>query len=386
MKTKTVIYFFALLLGINSCIMDTVMITERPGRTVLAYMVASNLGSALNNNIDDMIYAATAKNLNGGHLIVFYSLNQTAAELFEIKEGTGGVVTRHHIRDYENMSAVLPATMQQVIREVAELYPSDHYGMILASHGSSWLPGNYNNLLRAFGEESGHKMEIYELAQGLPEEIRFDFLLFDACSMASVECVYELREKTDYIIASPSETMSYGFPYKTMLSCLFTENADLQKAAENFYLFYLNDYAFPYGTISVTKTSELEALASITREIIAGAGEENTIWSAPFPDWQVLAYWRYAPTKLYDFEDVTGRLATAEQRTRLNACIKKAVTSAYATDGAYSTEGYMPIAVERFSGLAVYPLQKHLPQLNDWYTRLEWYKAVYLNEASSIKN
>jgi hypothetical protein len=374
MKTKTVIYFFALLLGVCCCSKEPDVITVRPGRTVLAYMVASNLGSSLNNNVADMIYAATAENLNNGHLIVFFSTNQNTAELFEIKEGINGAVTRQHIRDYEGMSAISPATMQQVISETIELYPSDHYGMILSSHGTAWLPARYSDL-RAFGEESNDRMEIYELAAGLPDNL-FDFLVFDACSMASVECVYELRNKAGYIVASPSEIMAYGFPFKTVLPCLFTEKADLAKAAENFLLFY-QDYVYPHGNISVVKTSELEALASITREIIAGAGEENTIWTAPFPDWQMLAYWQSAPSMLFDFEDVTGRLATEEQRTRLGDCLKNVVTSACTTEATYSTAWNTAVAINRYSGLSVYPFQAHLPKLNEWYKQLEWYKAVY---------
>ena len=50
-------------------------------------------------------------------------------------------------------------------------------------------------------------MEIDDLAKGLPDDL-FDFILFDACYMASVECTYELRNKAEYILASPTETMA----------------------------------------------------------------------------------------------------------------------------------------------------------------------------------
>ena len=74
-------------------------------------------------------------------------------------------------------------------------------------------------MLKSFGAEGGKNMEIYELAEGIPDEYHFDFLLFDVCSMGGIECVYELRDKADYIVASPAEVLVAGFPYKNILPC-----------------------------------------------------------------------------------------------------------------------------------------------------------------------
>ncbi|MDR1407284.1 MAG: hypothetical protein LBJ23_04465 [Tannerella sp.] len=364
-----------LLTGLNGCSWETRADMSAPGRTVLVYMIASNLGNALDNNIEDMMYAAGAGGLNGGTLVVFYSKNSDEAELFEIRRGAGNLASRHHIRHYDGMSAVAPATMRQVVRDVTERYPSDSYGMILSSHGTSWLPASYGNTPRSFGEENRRSMEIYELAAGLPDRL-FDFLVFDACSMASVECLYELRNKAGYIMASPSEILSYGIPYKTVLPCLFQQNADLADAAGKFHVFYKTIFDTHYGNISVVKTDELENLAQITRDIIADAGQ-NTVYTPPLPNWQVLAYWNSSPTPLYDLEDVIIRLATDAQHTRFKTCLRKAVPVFYSTNEIYCSNGPSIVSVNRFSGLSVYPLQSQLPQLNDWYKQLEWYKAVY---------
>lgn len=375
---RAIVYFLFLLLGAMGCCKEeTLPVVE--GRTVLVYMVASNLGDNLNKNIEDMIRAATAKNLNHGKLIVFYSRNKSSAELFEIKEGSGGTVTRFHIRDYENKSGVSSVTLREVIDEVVGMYPNKSYGLILSSHGTSWLPSNIGVGQRSFGEEDGMKMEIYDLAAALPDHL-FDFVIFDACSMASVECVYELRNKTDYVVASPSETLTYGFPHHLTLPYLFTEEADLENVIKNFYDFYQNEFGdsyskYPYGNISITKTSELEELAAVTREIMATAGD-RAIFSPPYPDWQVLTDLRPASTKLYDFDDVIGRIATEEQYARFTAGMEKVVTGKYATAETWSSNvGAIPVT--HFSGLSVYPRQAPLTQLNEWYKRLEWYKAVY---------
>ncbi|MDR2040910.1 MAG: hypothetical protein LBP98_01150 [Tannerella sp.] len=368
---RTIVYFLVLLLSVTGCCKEERLVE---GRTVLVYMVASNLGSFLDQNIDNMIRVATAKNLKGGKLIVFYSKNQSSAELFEKREGSGGVVARFHIKDYENKSGVSSATLREVIDEVVEMYPNKSYGLLFSSHGTSWLPSNVSVGQRSFGEENGKKMEIYDLAAALPDHL-FDFVIFDACSMAAIECAYELRNKTHYIVASPSETMTYGFPHHLTLPYLFTKEADLENVIKNFYDFYQNEFSYPYGNISITKTDGLEALAAVMREIMAEAGDK-AVFSPPYPDWQVLTNLRTASTKLYDFDDVIGRIATGEQYARFTACMEQTVTGKYTTAETYSSN-IGPIPVTHFSGLSVYPRQAPLTQLNEWYKRLEWYKAVY---------
>jgi hypothetical protein len=145
---------------------------------------------------------------------------------------------------------------------------------------------------------------------------------------------------------------------------------------KDFYEFYRDEYIQgPYGNISITKTDELEELAAVTREIMAEAGD-RAVFSPPYPDWQVLTDLRSASTRLYDFDDVIGRIATGEQYARFTFCMQKAVTGKYTTNETYSSNtGAIPVT--HFSGLSVYPHQAPLTRLNEWYRQLEWYKAVY---------
>lgn len=376
MKTKYFIYILLVILTFGSCTKEEFTV-EGPKRTVLVYVVASNLTSSINNNIDDMISVATSKNLNGGNLIVYFSKDDKSAELYEIKEGAKGIVTKHHIEDYTDRSAIDPEVMRSVIREVVADYPADSYGMIFSSHGTSWLPSNYNNMLKSFGAEAGKNMEIYELAEGIPDECHFDFLLFDVCSMGGVECVYELKDKADHIIASPAEVITDGFPYKVMLPYLFETKTNLDGVAKAFYNYYAREAGSPYGCISVTNTSELDNLATITREIISTNGGEEGVYALPLGELQTLSYLPSAPARLYDFSDFIKHLATDEQYTRFKACMDKAVTSCYSTDYIYCTKGGKT-KVNTYSGLSVYSPQERLTQLNNWYrNNTQWYKAVY---------
>ncbi|MDR0845781.1 MAG: hypothetical protein LBN71_11225 [Tannerella sp.] len=372
MKTGKFIVFFLLLLTGLSCCKDDDEDKKRPARTVLVYMVASNLGSYLQTNIDDMISVATAKNLNGGNLIVFYSRSKESSELFEIKERKDGIVVRNHIRDYDGQSAVDPATMRGVIEDVMALYPNDSYGLILSSHATAWMPSNFSAMPRSFGEENKKNMEIYELAEAIPDHV-FDFLISDACSMGAIECVYELRDKASYIVASAAETPVNGFPYKQITPCLFTDQPDLEKVTDEFYQTLKN---YSYGNIAITKTSGLVDLAHLTREIISTSNDKG-YFSDPLPDWQVLTHFLHSPTRLYDFDDVIKSIATEEQQARFSAALGIVITNKHFTENIWSGNDYDYITVTRFSGLSVYPLQTKLTELNSWYKQLEWYKAVY---------
>lgn len=371
MKVKHILFILLFAIGVTSCS------DEKKGgpakRTVLVYVVASNLGGSIQGNINDMITVANKKNLNGGNLIVFYSKNSKEAELYQIKEGKGGVVTKHFIRDYVDQSAISKEVMRSVIDEVFTEFPAESYGLIFSSHGTSWMPTDYKDL-RSFGEEENNRMEIYDLADAL-RGLSLDFITFDACSMAGIECLYELKDITTHIVASPSEILTNGYPYSAILPYFFTDVPQLDKVAEGFYNYYKN-HSNPYANISVVKTSELNALAGITREIIASAGID-AMHNLPLSGIQILSRFSAARTSLYDFEDLMSRLATDEQLVRLKACLDKAVTSKYFTERVVIQGGSL-YPVSKFSGLSIYPLQINLPQHNEWYmTNLAWAKAIY---------
>lgn len=378
MNIKNLLCALFLVISLAGCSKDDPTPQEAPVRTVLVYMIASNLGGDLTNNIDAMISVATPDNLNGGNLLVLYSKNEAETELFQIKQGDNQIVTRHHIRDYNGQSGISPSLMQDVIQDVITDFPAKSYGLVLSSHGTSWLPNGYSSMLRSFGEENGKRMEIYELAEALPDNT-FDFILFDACSMGGIECVFELKDKADYIVASPSEVLSRGFPFDEILPYMFTERANVEEMANSFYTFYKN-YSMPFANVGVTKTSELGELAAITREILQSAGMEE-IYALPLSEIQTLSNLPGSATRLYDFDDLISHLANNDQYTRFQTILNQTVVAKYTTDIIYCTQPngshgrYYP--VEQFSGLSIYPPQEKLTELNAWYKQLKWYKTVY---------
>ena len=339
-------------------------------------MIAStNLGSDIRANIRQMITVASNKALNGGNLVVYYSESKSRSYLFQIKEDKKGNIVTDTVRFYENQSAILPETMYKVIKETTELFPAESYGLVLSSHGTSWLPGNFSSL-RSFGEENGQYMEITEMNEAL-EGFHFDFMLFDACYMSGIECAYELKDKTDYLLGSPTEVLARGFPYEDFLPALFKDKADLEAVTKSFYEYYSNNDYAPYGTVSLIKTSELNELAQIVNDILKDKTEED-IYALSLSNMQILEYLTVRqPHMLYDFDDFIKYLANDEQYQRFTACMEKAVISKYATPYSYYAALYGARKIERFSGLSVFVPQSSLTKLSDWYKQLAWYKAVY---------
>lgn len=355
-----------------------------PPRTLLVYMVSSNLGGNMNNNLNQMKTQASNEALRYGNLIVFYSSvnadKSVSGRLYRIKEGKNGEIIEEEVKNYTNISAIDPDFMRSVVQEVMQRYPAKGYGMILSSHGTSWMPNNFNEL-RSFGEENSKRMEIYDLAEAL-QSFRFDFLSFDACSMGGVECAYELRNVADFILASPSEILVYGFPYENVLPYYFADKADIEEGlaavAEGYNAFY-QSYYHPYGNIALVKTSELGELAAVAGDIIKTAGAPQAMYDLQLSNVQVLSRFSGARTSLYDMQDLLNQLATNEQKAALQEALDAAVIRKYTTSQIIiQSSNFLTVNPEKYSGLSMYPLQENLPQHNAWYLEnLAWAQKVY---------
>ena len=366
--------FAIALLLLCACEKEELQVPSAAGRTVLVYFAADN---NLNGNVEGDI-AAMEKGLPGidmcdGNLLIYVDRKEQSPQLLRLIQ-EGDSVRREVIREYViDHASATAERLRQVLRQVTESYPSDQYGLVLWSHGTAWLPSDYKNYLRSFGTDTGnHSMSVDDLTAAL-SDYHFDFLLFDACYMASLEVAYALRHCTDYLIASPTEVLTDGFPYQLFMQDLFAPEANVVDVATQFYTYYQSSY----GTISVIKTDELADLATACRAIFQGKSEEE-LFAVPVEELQIMEFLTGNVHALYDCADYVRQLATDAQYAAFQSCLDRAVVykattpkSAYAY--AYGT--YLPI--NRFSGLSIYVPQAELAELNSWYQQLAWYQAVY---------
>lgn len=349
-------------------------------RTVLIYMAAdNNLSTFAYNNIDLILKGAAAANLEGGNLLVYFDPIDRTPQLLRITKGKDGKAVQTVVKTYEEQNSASADVLHTLIDEVLEDYPAQSYGLVLWSHGTAWFPSNIFSMLRSFAQDGSKVMEIDQLQVALPDKV-FDFILFDACYMASTEVIYALRNKADYILASPTETMAYGFPYEKILTPMFEETADLESICREFYTYY--DQQDPYynrsGTVSLSATAPMEKLAGIVKEIVKG--KEETIYNLPINDMQHLEHLTGTYHALYDLDDYISRLATPEQYVKFSQCLDEVVRYKQHTPSATYVYGGLTgtqVAIRHFSGHSIYVPQKALSSLNEWYKNTEWYKAVY---------
>ncbi len=371
---KYVMFFLVSVVALLSC--DKNDPVPAPTRTVLVYMAAdNNLSSNGNTNIVNMMEGLTSASLNNGNLLVYFDPANDVPHLYQISINKQGEAEKQVIKTYEEQNSASGEVVSEIINDVLTdaRFDADSYGLMLWSHGTAWLPQNYSNMLKSFGVDKGHWMEIPELAAAIPDHV-FDFIIFDACYMASVEVAYELRNKTEYIVASPTEILASGFPYDLIMSSLFKKEADMVAVCEDFFNYY-NQQSDLYrsATIALIHTPQLGDLCTATRAILKG--KEADVKAMPVSNIQPLDLLT-SKRMLYDFGDFIANIATESEYNAFSTAMNKAIlykkTTPFSTYGTGST-----MEMKRFSGLNSYIPRAAFNDLNEWYTQLEWYKAVY---------
>ena len=245
-------------------------------RTVLMYLIADNdISYDIYGNIAS-VEAGLRNTKTPGTFVIYWDGGRYYQNIFStptlfkyVIDEKGKLSEREIIQRYSEQNSCSQEVIINIINDVKQLCPSESYGLIFGSHATGWLPANTSRL-RSLGDDNGAKIEIPELNEALlASNVHFDFILMDACLMSQVEVAYELRYATDYLIMSPAEVMAAGFPYTDITKYLMATNdkeQNLINAAKQYVDSYRSD-SYPWATIAVLKTSELNALAAAMRSV-----------------------------------------------------------------------------------------------------------------------
>lgn len=379
MYIRWIIYLCITLLACSSCSNDNEPpVDSIAKRTVLIYMAAdNNLSSYGRQNLQELLKGAQSYGLRHENLIVYIDPYKESPRLLQIHENRLGVMIIDTLQTYPEQNSATQEVMKDVIQEVLSAFPAQSYGLILWSHGTSWLPQNFSTKLRSFGLDDNNEMEIEQLAAALPDKT-FNYILFDACYMASTEVVYELRNKCNYIIGSPVEILAGGFPYRQIVPYLFGDDTQLQEICQSFYDFYnQQSNLLRSGAVSLTATAHLETLVEISKEIIIN--KEKEIKQLPLNEIQQLDLISHRFHLLYDLDDFIRRIATDEQYKRFQECLEKIVLYKQTTPKiTYGLSSNSQLSMNHYSGLSIYIPQAAYPTLNHWYNvHTAWGKALY---------
>ncbi|MDR1090656.1 MAG: hypothetical protein LBL79_06225 [Prevotella sp.] len=270
------------------------------------------------------------------------------------------------IHTYGEFNSANPVQMHRTLNDIVSMYPSESYGLVLWSHGTSWLPADRQ--LKSFGNDNGAQMNIPDLADALP--VKFDFILFDACLMGSVEVAYELRNNADFIIASSTETIYTGFPYDEIVPELLKPSINLQSVVRKYFDYYDGlEGAYRSASVSLIDTRELENLASLTAELISGNEMDEN-----FDRTKVQRLDVYKEQYTFDFADFIAKAFPSANRDAFMAQLNKTVL--YRAHTPAFLDEYQ---IETYCGLACYIPLPGRADLNAYYQSLQWYREVILN-------
>ena len=312
-----------------------------------------------------------------------------------------GIPVEEVLQEYPfNFNSATEQALSTVLQDAEHAYPADKRGIILWSHASGFLPQGYyanpkesiarrgdlfettgqeetdpyahlvKSDVKSFAEDHGSEIEIPALHDALAP-YHFDFVLFDCCLMANVEVAYELQDCCDYLLFSPTEIISDGLPYKTMVEPIFTmspENA-MVTIAQNYMNYYrAQSGIYRSATISLVKTQALGALADACRPVFQNHRDQIFTLDRS----KVQPYFRFNKHWYYDIDDFVGQVASDGEYQAFRKALDDAVIFKDAT------EQFISIDITHYSGLSIYIPRADYTALNNYYKTLQWNKATGL--------
>jgi len=261
-----------------------------------------------------------------------------------------------------------PTTFKEVLTRVKEHFPAQEYGLCMWSHADGWVPSSNTNYTRSalnaqptisplsFGIDVGEhgdmrtdmsgdgitigaQMNIADMAKAIQDsELHLTYIFFDACLMQCVEVAYELRNVTEYLIASPISIAAAGAYYAHQLEHGFFSVNPTDIAKTYYEDVTSNELAQAYDdfgiVISTIKTSEMDALAEAVRAALVDVDFTT------YPDltaahaYHVYSYNYYYRPHYYDMRSALRHLLTDEQFAPIDEAITRA-TAFYAATHKY---------------------------------------------------
>lgn len=352
-------------------------------RTILAYLIGNNgsndLSSFLKNDFMEMCEGMSDVDDSRNKLLVYSQSKNNKPYLIHIRKNKGRVIADTVVR-YENQNPLERSVMTEVIRYVAKKYPARDYGLILASHGEGWIQGSAST--RWFGDYDGYYMDIADIADVLSQFQPFNFILFDACYMQAIEVAYQLKDCADYIISSPTEIPGPGAPYQKVIPAAFANKSDIGVDVGAAYYNYYDNMFEKKGSewslgvsISVIKTSELNELASVTKNILPQYIENKEVIDVS----SLLYYDREYTRYYYDFNQLMSLITgDNDDYTIWRSAFDKSQPYFKTTRTNYARGKLNNGSLGKFdmtgsSGMAIY-IPRNNVTLSSYYHTLSWYK------------
>jgi len=178
---------------------------------VMVYMAGdSSLSSTVDANLAELESVGSSNTLK--IIALVDKLGEGDSHLYYVGKRTLKDLTLHDIwvKHPNEVETGRQETMQSFLKFCKAKYRSDHYLLVIWGHGDGW---------KGAALDGNDYLTLTELKSGLID-LHPDIVAFDACSMATMECYFELENSTKYIVASEKTVPTGGLPYATILKKL----------------------------------------------------------------------------------------------------------------------------------------------------------------------
>ena len=258
--------------------------------TILVYMCGTDLeskNSMATSDLSEMAKATIGFNVN---LIVYtggcrqWQNNAVSSQVNQIWQVKNGGLTCLN-QNAGTASMTDPGTLQSFLKWGGRNYPADRTMLIFWDHGGGSLSGyGYDEKNPSSGSMTLSQIDGALAGAGL----KYDFVGFDACLMATAETALMLSKYADYLIASEETEPGVGWYYTNWLTEL-SANTSLptievgRKIADDFVDVCARTCRGQQTTLSVVDLAELgetlgdefAAFAKDTRELIQNDGYQT---------------------------------------------------------------------------------------------------------------
>ncbi|MEO6524475.1 MAG: clostripain-related cysteine peptidase [Mucilaginibacter sp.] len=368
LKKRNVFPFIVILISIfclQNCKKHSEIFREKSvdsvNRMVLVYIAGNNnLQYDAINSINKLEMGLNNANAT---LLVFVKTTSAHSYLLKIKHDNTDKIISDTIKTYGSRNSSDPDFLKEIINDSRSLSPAKSYGLVLWSHATSWAPSELK--VNAFGNDNGKEMDIKDLRNAIPSD--FAYIMFDACYMGALEVVYELKGKTKYILASPSEVLSTSFPYELITPYLFGGQEDLKIIAQKYFEYYQSKSGYnASATIALIDTEQLEQLALYTSSLLSSNQIINKNFNISLI--QRMDFDASSQIKAYDFLSFLKENFKPEQYSNITDQLNKVIL--------YSnhTNKFLNNPINDFCGLSIYLPIKNDPFIT-FYSTLNWYSS-----------
>lgn len=372
----------------------------------------------LQNNVDSICAGIEAKKgLNNTRVLLFMSQNYQKSHLIDLEyDGSKKKVIKDTLKTYQGADYTTAEGFASILNEVKQDAEALNYALIIGAHGCGWTYAtdwvNYPYLSRPNAGSNGTKemggtqeesnfsgihfegnghypgtrffgsvsladnaIDLSTLAEGIKMSgIKMQYILFDACYMGNVETAYELKDVTNYMIASSSEIMEYGLPYKSLWGYLCSATPSYSSIVSNSISFYKTTDV-PYLNLAAIDCRQMDKLAEVMKEINSKYTLDSSV---PLDSIQPLD--GFSPHLFYDLGTYVDSLCPSGYlKDQFTSQLKLTVKAAQSTDNAYTaleTASKNTIKVKNYSGLTISDPSLHSVAIKG-REKTGWWKATH---------